>query len=220
MLLPYLYGTCLRIKSLLEVHSAYSQYFTVCFANKVVCWHHFEDIHGAFQLLSNSNICLSLSKLHHHLSSTWQLNSLSYLFSVNWLAQNFSILYILPIPWRAEAYYSDLVCTLKRSKVSWRTGMFSPYKNLPFLQGRGKIQRYLVGLSEVSSLSNPTEIYSVYHRKIKGLCFCFVLLAAVGLHCCPGFSLLVASEGYWLAALLGFLLLQSMDFSSCGLRPQ
>lgn len=87
----------------------------------------------------------------------------------------------------------------------------------PFLQGRGKIQRYLVGPSEVSLLSNPTEIECVPQQD-KGLVFLFCFLAAVGLHCCTGFSLLVASGGYWLAALLGFPLLQSMGFGARGLQ--
>lgn len=57
-------------------------------------------IHVVFFIYRSTliNIYLSLSTLHHCLSSTWQFNSLSYLFCAKWFAQNFSIPFFLSLP--------------------------------------------------------------------------------------------------------------------------
>ena len=44
-----------------------------------------------------------------------------------------------------------------------------------------------------------------------------LFLAVLGLHCCVGFSLVAASEGYWLVAVLGLLTAAASPAVKCGL---
>ena len=66
-----------------------------------------------------------------------------------------------------------------------------------------------------------TEELSLYYYALRNFfkfIFESIYLAVLGLHCCSGFSLVVASRGYSLVAVLGLLIVVASLITEHGCR--